>query len=120
MVVNAPESTSITVAEHTMGLILSAVRKIAIADKSTKEDKWEKERFMGMELKDKTLGVIGMGRIGSQVVNRCKAFQMDAIAYDPYLPAEVAKQMGVELLDSKEELLKRADIITIHVPFTPY
>ncbi|MCQ2737140.1 MAG: phosphoglycerate dehydrogenase [archaeon] len=119
MVVNAPESTSITVAEHTMGLILSAVRKIAVADKSTKEDKWEKKRFMGMELKDKTLGVIGMGRIGSQVVNRCKAFQMDAIAYDPYLPAEVAKQMGVELLDSKEELLKRADIITIHVPLTP-
>ncbi|MCQ2964566.1 MAG: phosphoglycerate dehydrogenase [archaeon] len=119
MVVNAPESTSITVAEHTMGLILSAVRKIAIADESTKAGKWEKKRFMGMELKDKTLGVIGMGRIGSQVVNRCKAFQMDAIAYDPYLPADVAKQMGVELLDSKEELLKRADIITIHVPLTP-
>lgn len=119
MVVNAPESTSITVAEHTMGLILSAVRKIAVADASTKDSNWEKKKFMGMELKDKTLGVIGMGRIGSQVVNRCKAFQMDAIAYDPYLPAEVAKQMGVELLETQEELLKRADIITIHVPLTP-
>ena len=119
MVVNAPESTSITVAEHTMGLILSTIRKIAIADASTKEGKWEKKRFMGMELKDKTLGVIGMGRIGSQVVNRCKAFQMDAIAYDPYLPADVAKQMGVELLETQEELLKRADVITIHVPLTP-
>lgn len=119
MVVNAPESTSITVAEHTMGLILSTIRKIAIADSSTKEGKWEKKRFMGMELKDKTLGVIGIGRIGSQVVNRCKAFQMNAIAYDPYLPADVAKQMGVELLETQEELLKRADVITIHVPLTP-
>ena len=86
MVVNAPESTTITVAEHTMGLILSAIRKIAVADKSTKAGKWEKKRFMGMELKGKTLGVIGMGRIGSQVVKRCQAFEMDAIAYDPYLP----------------------------------
>jgi len=119
MVVNAPESTSITVAEHTMGLILSTIRKIAIADKSTKEGKWEKKRFMGMELRGKTLGVIGMGRIGSQVVNRCKAFEMDAIAYDPYLPPEVAKNMGVELYEDLDDVLKRADVITIHVPLTP-
>lgn len=119
MVVNAPESTSITVAEHTMGLILSAVRKIAIADKSTKENKWEKKKFMGHELRNKTLGVIGMGRIGSQVVNRCKAFEMDAIVYDPYLPEEVAKQMGVKLYAELDDVLKRADIITIHVPLTP-
>ena len=119
MVVNAPESTSITVAEHTMGLILSTIRKIAIADKSTKEGKWEKKAFMGMELRNKTLGVIGMGRIGSQVVNRCKAFEMDAIAYDPYLPPEVAKNMGVELYEDIEDVLTRADVITIHVPLTP-
>mgnify|MGYP002508180551 FL=1 len=93
MVVNAPESTSITVAEHTMGLILSTIRKIAIADKSTKDGKWEKKAFMGMELRNKTLGVIGMGRIGSQVVKRCQAFEMDAIAYDPYLPPHVAEDM---------------------------
>ena len=119
MVVNAPESTSITVAEHTMGLILSTIRKIAIADKSTKAGKWEKKAFMGMELRNKTLGVIGMGRIGSQVVNRCKAFEMDAIAYDPYLPPEVAKNMGVELYENIEDVLTRADVITIHVPLTP-
>lgn len=118
MVVNAPESTSITVAEHTMGMMLTAARKIAIADKSVKENKWEKSRFMGVELRNKTLGVVGMGRIGSQVVSRCKAFEMDAIVYDPYLPKEVAKQMGVELADL-ETTLKKADFITIHVPLTP-
>ncbi|WP_407432652.1 phosphoglycerate dehydrogenase [Methanobrevibacter sp.] len=118
MVVNSPESTSITVAEHTMGLLLSMARKLSIADKSVKEGKWEKKRFMGVELRNKTLGVIGMGRIGSQVVNRCKAFEMDAVAYDPYLPEEVAKQMGVELTDL-ETVLKKADFITIHVPLTP-
>ncbi|WP_304090845.1 phosphoglycerate dehydrogenase, partial [Methanobrevibacter gottschalkii] len=118
MVVNSPESTSVTVAEHTMGLILSMARKISIADKSVKDGKWEKKKFMGVELRNKTLGVIGMGRIGSQVVNRCKAFGMDAMAYDPYLPEEVAKQMGVELTDL-ETVLKNADFITIHVPLTP-
>jgi D-3-phosphoglycerate dehydrogenase len=118
MVVNSPESTSITVAEHTMGLLLTMARKLSIADKSVKEGKWEKKRFMGVELRNKTLGVIGMGRIGSQVVNRCKAFEMDAVAYDPYLPEEVATQMGVELTDL-ESVLKKADFITIHVPLTP-
>jgi len=118
MVVNSPESTSVTVAEHTMGLILSMARKISIADKSVKDGKWEKKKFMGVELRNKTLGVIGMGRIGSQVVNRCKAFGMDAMAYDPYLPEEVAKQMGVDLTDL-ETVLKNADFITIHVPLTP-
>lgn len=118
MVVNSPESTSITVAEHTMGLLLTLARKLSIADKSVKEGKWEKKKFMGIELRNKTLGVIGMGRIGSQVVNRCKAFEMDAMAYDPYLPQEVATQMGVELTDL-ETVLKNSDFITIHVPLTP-
>ncbi|WP_458455265.1 phosphoglycerate dehydrogenase [Methanobrevibacter sp.] len=118
MVVNSPESTSVTVAEHTMGLILSMARKISIADKSVKEGKWEKKKFMGVELRNKTLGVIGMGRIGSQVVNRCKAFGMDAMAYDPYLPEEVAMQMGVDLTDLNT-VLKNSDFITIHVPLTP-
>ena len=118
MVVNSPESTSITVAEHTMGLLLTMARKLSIADKSVKEGKWEKKKFMGVELRNKTLGVIGMGRIGSQVVNRCKAFEMDAMAYDPYLPEEVAKQMGVKLTDL-DTVLKNADFITIHVPLTP-
>ncbi|MGZ7043320.1 MAG: phosphoglycerate dehydrogenase [Methanobacterium sp.] len=118
MVVNAPESTSITVAEHAMGLILSLARKISIADKSVKEGKWDKSRFMGIELAGKTLGIIGMGRIGSQVATRCKAFEMDIMVNDPYITEEAASKLGARIVD-KETLLKNADIITIHVPLTP-
>ena len=118
MVVNAPESTSITVAEHTMGIILSLARKISIADKSVKEGKWEKKKFMGLELNGKTLGVIGMGRIGSQVVTRSKAFGMDALVYDPYITEEAAAELGVTVVDL-ETLLKNSDVMTIHVPLTP-
>ena len=118
MVVNAPESTSITVAEHTMGLVLSMSRKIAIADKSVKEGKWEKSRFMGMELNGKTLGIVGMGRIGSQVVIRAKAFGMDIMVYDPYITPDAAAELGVEVV-GLETLLVNADVITIHVPLTP-
>jgi D-3-phosphoglycerate dehydrogenase / 2-oxoglutarate reductase len=118
MVINAPESTSITVAEHTMGIILSLARKISIADKSVKEGRWEKSKFMGMELNGKTLGIIGMGRIGSQVVIRSKAFGMDIIVHDPYITAEVASKLGVRVVD-RNTVLKNADVITIHVPLTP-
>jgi D-3-phosphoglycerate dehydrogenase len=118
MVVNAPESTSVTVAEHAMGLIMALARKIAIADKSVKEGKWEKGRFMGIELAGKTLGIIGMGRIGSQVASRCKAFDMDILVNDPYITEDVASRIGARIVD-KETLLKEADVITIHVPLTP-
>jgi D-3-phosphoglycerate dehydrogenase / 2-oxoglutarate reductase len=118
MVINAPESTSITVAEHTMGLILALSRKIAIADSSVKEGKWEKSRFMGVELNGKTLGVIGMGRIGSQVVTRSKAFGMDTLVYDPYITEKSASELGVTVVDL-ETLIKESDVMTIHVPLTP-
>jgi D-3-phosphoglycerate dehydrogenase len=117
MVVNAPESASVTVAELTIGLILSLARKISIADKSVKEGRWEKNKFMGMELAGKTLGIIGMGRIGTQVAIRCKAFAMNILVYDPYLPPNTASKMNVNVVDL-ESLLKNADIITIHVPLT--
>lgn len=118
MVINAPESTSITVAEHTMGLILALARKIHLADKSVKEGRWDKSKFMGIELNNKTLGVIGMGRIGSQVVKRAKSFGMNVLVHDPYISRETADEMGVEIVDL-ETLLKKSDIITIHVPLTP-
>lgn len=118
MVVNAPESTSITVAEHTIGVILSLTRKISIADKSVKDGKWEKNKFMGIELAGKTLGIVGMGRIGSQVASRCKAFAMNVVVYDPYLSETIASKLGVTLVDL-ETLLKTSDSITIHVPLTP-
>ncbi len=118
MVVNAPESTSITVAEHTMGVILSLARKISIADRSVKDGKWEKGKFMGSELSGKTLGVIGMGRIGSQVATRCKAFNMDILVNDPYITEDAASKLGATIVE-REELFKNADVITIHVPLTP-
>ncbi len=118
MVVNAPQSTSITVAEHAMGLMLALSRKIAIADASVKAGKWEKSKFMGMELRNKTLGVIGMGRIGSQVVKRSKAFEMDVIVYDPYITEDAAKELGVEIT-TLDDLIQKADVMTIHVPLTP-
>ncbi|MGB7969093.1 MAG: phosphoglycerate dehydrogenase, partial [Methanobacterium sp.] len=117
MVINAPESTSITVAEHTMGLMLALSRKIAIADSSVKQGKWEKSRFMGIELNGKTLGVIGMGRIGSQVVTRSKAFGMSTIVYDPYITKKTALELGVTVVDL-ETLIKKSDVMTIHVPLT--
>ena len=117
MVINAPESTSITVAEHTMGLILALSRKIAIADSSVKNGKWEKSRFMGIELNGKILGVIGMGRIGSQVVTRSKTFGMETIVYDPYITEKTASELGVTVVDF-ETLIKKSDVMTIHVPLT--
>ncbi|MBM4241368.1 MAG: phosphoglycerate dehydrogenase [Euryarchaeota archaeon] len=118
MVVNAPESTSITVAEHTMGLILALARKISLADRSVKEGKWDKSKFMGIELNGKTLGIIGMGRIGSQVVTRAKAFGMEILVYDPYISKEALAELGMGVVDL-ETLLRDSDIITIHVPLTP-
>ncbi|WP_414470478.1 phosphoglycerate dehydrogenase [Methanobacterium sp. ACI-7] len=118
MVVNAPESTSITVAEHAFGLIMSLARKISIADKSVKEGKWEKGRFMGMELYGKTLGIIGMGRIGTQVAIRAKAFGMDIMVYDPYITEEAGAELGVTVVEL-DYLLRNSDVMTIHVPLTP-
>lgn len=118
MVVNAPESTSVTVAEHAMGLIMALTRKISIADKSVKEGKWEKSRFMGIELNGKTLGIIGLGRIGTQVSIRAKAFGMEILVYDPYVTEEAGAEIGVRVVDL-EYLLKNSDVMTIHVPLTP-
>lgn len=117
IVVNAPEASSITVAEHTIGLMLALARRIPQANASLKAGKWEKKKFLGIELRGKTLGVIGMGRIGSQVVRKAKAFEMHCIAYDPYISKKLAEELGVEVVEL-DELLARSDFITIHVPLT--
>ena len=117
VVVNSPEASSITVAEHTLGLMLSLARKIPSANASLKGGKWEKKKFMGIELRSKTLGVVGMGRIGSQVVKRAKAFEMDVLAYDPYLSEKQARAMGAKVADL-ETVLREADFISLHVPLT--
>jgi len=117
IVVNAPEATSITVAEHTMGLMLAMARKIPFADSSMKSGKWEKKKFMGMELRDKTLGVLGLGRIGSEVVRRALAFGMKIIAFDPYISEKAAKDLGVELAEF-DDVISTSDFVSIHVPLS--
>jgi D-3-phosphoglycerate dehydrogenase len=118
VVMNTPGGNTITTAEHTIAHIVSLARLIPQATVSMKTGKWEKKKFMGVELFNKTLGVIGIGNIGSQVAKRMQAFGMNVIAYDPFLSEDTANTMGVEKVDIKE-LFKRSDFITIHTPLTP-
>ena len=117
VVMNAPGGNTITTAEHTFSLMCAMARQIPQATASMREGKWEKKRFMGVELFNKTLGIIGIGNIGSQVARRAQAFAMNVIAYDPFLSEEKAKDMGVEKV-ALEELYRRSDFITIHTPIT--
>jgi D-3-phosphoglycerate dehydrogenase len=117
VVMNTPDGNSITTAEHTIALLLSLARQIPAADRSTQAGKWEKSRFMGMELTGKTLGVIGCGNIGAIVADRAQGLKMHVIAYDPFLSPDRARDLDVEKVEL-DELLKRADIITLHVPMT--
>jgi D-3-phosphoglycerate dehydrogenase / 2-oxoglutarate reductase len=117
IVLNAPAGNTISTAEHAISLMLSLSRNIAQADRSIKNGEWDRKRFMGVELYGKTMGIVGMGRIGTEVAKRALSFQMKVVAYDPFLPADKAKQIGVELSDL-ENLLKTADYITIHTPLT--
>jgi D-3-phosphoglycerate dehydrogenase len=117
VVMNTPGGNTITTAEHTMALMFALARQIPQATASIKQGKWEKKKFMGVELFNKTLGVVGIGNIGSQVAKRSQAFAMNVIAYDPFLSEEKAKEMGVEKVNL-EELFSRSDFITIHTPIT--
>jgi D-3-phosphoglycerate dehydrogenase len=117
VVMNTPEGNTITTAEHTISLMLSMARRIPQATASVKAGKWEKKKFMGTEVFNKTLGVIGMGRIGRIVADRAKGLHMNVIAYDPYLSQEVITRLGVEMV-TLDELLARSDFITIHTPKT--
>ncbi|EHP88261.1 phosphoglycerate dehydrogenase [Methanotorris formicicus] len=118
IVVNAPDASSISVAELTMGLMLAAARNIPQATESLKRGEWDRKRFKGIELYGKTLGIVGLGRIGQQVAKRAQAFGMNIIAYDPYIPEEIANSLGIRLV-SINDLCKESDFITLHVPLTP-
>jgi D-3-phosphoglycerate dehydrogenase / 2-oxoglutarate reductase len=118
MVVNAPQSNVISAAEHTVALILAQARNIPQAHAALREGRWERTRFQGAELYGKTLGIVGLGRVGALVAQRCNAFGMRLLAYDPFVSRERAAQMGVELA-SLAEVLGRADIVTVHLPKTP-
>ena len=117
IVMNTPFGNSITTAEHALSLMMALARQIPEADRSTQAGKWEKSRFMGVELAAKTLGVIGCGNIGSIVADRAIGLKMRVIAYDPFLSPERAMEIGVEKVEL-DDLLKRADFITLHTPLT--
>lgn len=113
LVVHAPRGNVVAVAEHTIALMLALARHLPAATASLKAGRWEKHLFVGVELAHKTLGILGLGRIGREVALRAQAFAMQVLAYDPLLSAEQARRVGVTLL-GKEETLRRADIVTLH------
>ena len=114
-VFNAPGGNTIAAAELTMALILTAMRKVAAADRSVREGKWERSAFKGGELYGRTLGLVGAGRIGAEVARRSRAFGMDVIAYDPYLPEATAAELSIRLTGF-DEVIEAADVISCHVP----
>jgi len=118
MVCNAPQSNVISAAEHTVALLLACVRRVPQADRSVRAGLWRRAELEGVELHGKTLGVLGLGRVGALVAQRCHAFGMRLIAYDPYVTAERAASMGVELCDTVPELCAIADVVTVHLPKT--
>ena len=117
VVMNTPFGNSITTAEHAIAMMFALARQLPAADQSTQAGKWEKNRFMGVELYGKTLGLIGAGNIGSIVADRANGLKMKVIAYDPFLSPERAVEIGVEKVEL-EDLLARADLITLHTPLT--
>src|SRR6187431_2170363 len=115
MVVNAPQSNIVSAAEHTMALLLAQARNIPQAHAALVAGRWERARWEGVELADKTLGIVGLGRIGKLVADRAKAFQMRLVAYDPFVSADRARQMGVELMPL-DQVVATSDFLTIHLP----
>jgi D-3-phosphoglycerate dehydrogenase len=118
MVVNAPQSNILSAAEHTLALLLAQARNVPQAHSALKAGRWERSRWEGVELFGKTLGVIGLGRVGALVAQRALAFGMRLVAYDPYVAPERARQMGAELVDLGE-LMRQSDFVTVHLPKTP-
>ena len=119
MVVNAPQSNVLSAAEHTMALLLAQARNVPQAHSALSSGTWNRDKWQGVELHGKTLGIVGLGRVGTLVAQRASAFGMRLVAYDPYLAAGRAAQMGVEMVDSVAEVCRRSDFLTIHLPKTP-
>jgi len=118
VVMNTPGGNTVTTAEHTMSMICAMSRRIPQATASTKAGKWEKDKFMGVELYNKVLGIVGVGQIGSHLTKLAQGIGMRVIAYDPYLAADRAERMGIEMAELAD-LFRRADIISVHTPLTP-
>jgi D-3-phosphoglycerate dehydrogenase len=118
IVMNAPTGNTFAATELTMGIMLAAARKIPLANSSLKSGSWDRKKFMGFQLHNKTLGIIGLGRIGGNVAIRAKGFGMKVIAYDPYIKKSKAEAIGVKLYDSLDEVLSESDVLTVHTPLT--
>lgn len=116
IVLNAPEGNTMAATEHTMAMMLALARNIPQADQSIKKQLWQKSKFTGVELRGKTLGILGFGRIGSGVAKRALAMEMKVVTFDPFISVDYAKSLGVKLLEL-EEIYKKADFITLHLPF---
>jgi D-3-phosphoglycerate dehydrogenase len=119
VVANAPQSNVVTAAEHTMALLLALARNIPQAHASLTSGKWERSNFSGVELYEKTLGILGFGRIGQLVAHRARAFEMRVLAFDPFVSAERYRELGVEKVPSADALYEQSDFITVHLPKTP-
>src|SRR5919109_3737826 len=117
VVMNTPEGNTNTAAEHTMAMLLALARNIAPADGAMKHGEWERERFVGVEVVGKTLGVLGLGRVGTLVAKKAQGLGMITLAYDPFVSRERGQSIGVDLLELPE-LLPRVDFITVHTPMT--
>jgi D-3-phosphoglycerate dehydrogenase len=118
LVVNAPQSNILSAAEHTMALLLAMARRIPAADASLRSGRWERNKFTGVELHGKTIGVVGMGRIGTLVAQRAQAFGMRVVVYDPYVSESRAAKLGIGLAPALEDLCRESDFISIHLPKT--
>jgi D-3-phosphoglycerate dehydrogenase / 2-oxoglutarate reductase len=119
VVANAPQSNVVTAAEHTMALLLALARNIPQAHASLTNGKWERSKFSGVELYDKTLGILGFGRIGQLVAHRARGFGMRVLAFDPFVSAERYRELGVDKADSSDQLYASSDFISLHLPKTP-
>ncbi|MGZ4199847.1 MAG: phosphoglycerate dehydrogenase, partial [Thermoleophilia bacterium] len=116
VVVNAPQSNVLSAAEHTIAMIMACARNIPQAHAALKQGRWEKAKWGGVELKDKILGIIGLGRIGFLVAERARGLQMKVVAYDPFVPVERFRELALERAETPAEVYRRADFITVHLP----
>ncbi|MEC7564199.1 MAG: phosphoglycerate dehydrogenase [Planctomycetota bacterium] len=119
IVMNTPAGNTFSTAEHTLTLLLALSRNVAPAFHSLQQGRWDRKKYMGSQLADKVLGVVGLGRIGLEVAKRAQAFQMKLLGYDPFLTAEQASKIGIELCDTVDEMLPQVDYLTVHTPLNP-
>ena len=119
IVANAPESNTVAAAEHTLGLMLAAARRIPAADSSLRGGEWKRSLFKGVEVSEKTLGLVGLGHVGAIVARGALGMGMRVLAYDPYVSEDRIRSMNVERAESTDEVFERSDFVSLHVPRTP-